>query len=82
MVSPLFVRVLIFNLSNWRKYDIREKFGPFPDLGKVGMGSAPQGNISCRHSEQRSRAQRDSESPAKPVNASYRLDFRFKQKFY
>lgn len=34
MVSPLFVRGLIFNLSHWRKYDIREKFGPFPDLGE------------------------------------------------
>ena len=28
------------------------------------MGSVPQGNLSFRHSEQRSKAERDSESPA------------------
>ena len=45
-----------------KKFPLKGTF--LSGLGNAGMGSIPQGNLSFRHSEQRSNAERDSEAPA------------------
>ena len=43
-----------------------------PLIGEGWDGECPARVLCCRHSEQRSNAQRDSESHASPANASLR----------
>ena len=45
-----------------KKFPLKGTF--LSGLGNAGMGSFLQRILSCRHSEQRSKAERDSESPA------------------